>query len=127
MGDGKRNVFDADARRDFAGYASEAQRWLSAGEIRHFDIHPAYAARPARAKRFHCCFLHRESPGVTLVRIPVPLAVFDFKRGEKAIDESPAVALDGRFDPIDFRDVDAHPDDHTHPSFTATNIEAATR
>jgi len=119
MRDRKRNVFDTDARREFSGNAAKAQRRFPAGQICHLDVHPAHAARPACAERFHRRFFHGESPGVTLKWISVPLAIFDFEGRENPLDKAAAIALDGRLDPVDLRDVHAHPDDHARPLCTA--------
>ncbi len=122
MRDRNRNVFDAGARREFPGHATEPKRRFSAGQIRHFDVYPAHAVPPARAERFHRRFLHSESSGVAFKRIPVPFAVFNFKRREEPRNETLAIALDGRLDPIDLRDVHAHSDDHARPLSCAAAI-----
>ncbi len=122
MRDRKRNVFDANTRREFSGNAAEAQRRFPAGQIRHFDVHPAHPARPSCAERFHRRFFRGESPGVALKGVPVPLAIFDFKGRENPLDKAAAIALDGRLDPVNLRDVHAHPDDHAHPLRTAAIV-----
>jgi len=112
VGDREGDVLDAQLCGELAGDAAETKCRLAAGQVCDFDVAPAHAVAPAGAERFHRRFFYREASSESLELVLVPLAVGDLGRREEALDERPAVALNGRLNPVNLRNVQSHPDNH---------------
>ena len=112
VGDGEGNVLDSEAAGDLARRARQFQRGLAAWLADHFDIHPAHAMGPAGPERFRRGFLRGEAARKPLGAVAMLFAVGNFRRRENALDKCAAVAPDGRFDAVNFGDVQAQANDH---------------
>jgi len=93
-------------------FACEMQNRFAAGIVPYFDVAPTHSLSPARAECLHCGFFRRESGRVALEFAFVALAISDLQRCENAFEESVSVAAHRFFQSINFRNVNAQPDDH---------------
>src|ERR1700691_1922025 len=74
-----------------------APKWRFARrQVGHLKILPAHAPPPARADGFHARLFGRESRGKTFAAVGFALDVGDLGRRVNALDEAPAMALNGR-------------------------------
>src|SRR5258706_9658826 len=80
------------------------------------DVAPQDALRMTRTERLHRRFLGGESPGKMDCRDTPPPAVGHFGVGENAVDESIAIAFDGRGDAGNVGGVQAKANDVRHTS-----------
>src|ERR1700683_2960602 len=90
----------------------ETERGLARWQVGHFKILPAHAPPPAGADGLHARLLGRESSGKALVAVGLALDIGDLGRRINALDEAPAMALDGRANPRDFGQIHSRAYNH---------------
>ena len=112
MGHGKRESICTKSSRVPGSLACEMQNRLAARLVPYFNVAPTHSLSPACSEGLHRGFFCRESGRVALEFAFVALAVSDFERCENAFEESVSVAEHGFFKTINFRNVNAQPDDH---------------
>src|SRR5450759_2437787 len=79
---------------------------------------------PAGPERFHRGFLRGEAARKPLGAVAMLFAVGNFRRRENALDKCAAVAPDGRFDAVNFGDVQAQANDHLPSALPAAGAMA---
>jgi hypothetical protein len=104
--DGDGNVANTDLLGHRFCRARQTERGFSAADAEDFDVAPADAARPTGAKGFHGGFFCGEAASVTFVGRVELLAICSFGGRVDAFDERRWMAFDGRFDAINFGDVE---------------------
>ena len=127
VGDGERDVLDAQALGDGPRCPREFQRGLSAGFTDNFDIEPTHAASPAGSESFHRGLFSGESSGEPLGAVAVLFAVGNLRGSEETLEKPASMAVHGRLDAIHFRDVHAQADDHCFSARAASAPSTAVK
>src|SRR5664280_1934795 len=112
MSDGKMGADCPKLLKEFCRLAVKHHRGPSTGGALDFDVLPGDAPAPTCSDGLHGRFFGGKASGVALRLIGLGFAVADFVGCKYPLQKSPAKALDGRLDAIDFCDVDAGSDDH---------------